>query len=245
MESPDKNSSGFLTEKPDSLRYDFASVDPDDVGMKIAGMIIPQSRVLDVGCGTGVISEMIKLHTQADIMGVEPDAERVKKARERNLTVYEGLLDENFFNEHGTFDYIIFSDVLEHLENPAEIVRIAKKGLNSSGAIIVSVPNIAHWFVRTDLLFGNFNYQDCGIMDATHLRWFTRDTIKSFFKNTGFEIAAFDYTINISLADFRRRLPWRWMKTSFSKRIVKQLASISPGLFGCQFVVKAVLPHAK
>ena len=159
--------------------------------------------------------------------------------------MYEGLLDENFFSEHGTFDYIIFSDVLEHLENPAEIVRIAKKGLNSGGAIIVSVPNIAHWFVRTDLLFGNFNYQDCGIMDATHLRWFTRDTIKSFFKNTGFEIAAFDYTINISLADFRRRLPWWWMKTSFSKRIVKQLASISPGLFGCQFVVKAVLPQAK
>ena len=79
------------------MRYDFASVDPDDVGMKIAGMIIPQSRVLDVGCGTGVISEMIKLHTQADIMGVEPDAERVKKAREKKSYCVRGPFRRKFF----------------------------------------------------------------------------------------------------------------------------------------------------
>ena len=245
MASPDKNSSGFLNKQPDSLRYEFRSLDSDDVAMKIAGMITPQSRILDVGCGTGVISEILKLNTQADIIGVEPDAERVKKARERNLTVYEGFLTDDFFKEHGTFDYIIFSDVLEHLENPAEIVQIAKKGLNEKGAIIVSVPNIAHWFVRIDLLFGNFNYQDCGIMDATHLRWFTRDTIRSFFKNTGFEITGFDYTINIALPDYRNRLPWRWLGTAVSKQIVRRLASISPGLFGCQFVVKAALPQGK
>lgn len=242
MESPDKNSNGFLNKKPDSLRYEFRSLDPDDVAMKICKMISLQSRILDVGCGTGVISEIIKLNTQADIIGLEPDGERVKKARERNLTIYEGFLDDNFFNEHGTFDYIVFSDVLEHLENPADIVLTAKKGLNKNGAIIASVPNIAHWFVRTDLLFGNFNYQDCGIMDATHLRWFTRDTIRSFFKNTGFEIAAFDYTINIALPDYSRRLPWRWMNPYISKLIVKPLAAVLPGLFGCQFVVKATLP---
>ncbi|MCK9412228.1 MAG: class I SAM-dependent methyltransferase [Prolixibacteraceae bacterium] len=242
MESPDKNSIGFLNKKPNHLRYDFRSTDVDDVAMKITKLIKPNSKVLDVGCGTGVIAEILKEYTNADVIGIEPDEERVKKALEKNIVVYNDLLTESFFKEHGQFDYIIFADVLEHLENPSEILKIAKKGLKENGSIIASVPNVAHWFVRIDLLFGNFNYQDCGIMDATHLRWFTRKTIQSFFQTIGFKIEKIDYTININLPDYKVRIPWRWLPLHVSKRIVRLLAKISSGLFGCQFVIKVTLP---
>ena len=240
--SPDQHSTGFLETAPNSLRYESSSLDPDDVGMKLSGLITPKAKILDVGCGTGAVTEIIRNQTSATIIGIEPDADRVKLAVERGLNVYTGYLTSDYIKEHGPFDYIVFADVLEHLSNPAEIVVMAKEGLKEGGSIIASVPNIAHWFVRMDLLFGRFNYQDCGIMDATHLRWFTRKTIREFFKRLGFEITAFDYTVNIGLPDYYRRTPWRYMSLSFRRRFAGRLAALWPGLFGCQFVIRATLP---
>jgi methionine biosynthesis protein MetW len=240
-DTPDNNASGFLTVTPNSLRYDYKSIDPDDVAMKIAKHIDAESRVLDVGCGTGVVSEIIKAVTNATITGIEPDATRVKAALARGLDVKLGLLDMDFVAKHGLFDYIVFADVLEHLENPAALVKVATKALKPGGAIIASVPNVAHWFVRVDLLRGRFDYQDCGIMDATHLRWFTKKTITSFFTSQGFRVDAVDYTVNIALPDYIHRLPWRWIPFSLKKTIVKLLSMVFPELFGCQFIVKATL----
>lgn len=185
-QTPDLNASGFLQKEPDSLRYNYRSTDPDDVAMKIACLIDHGSRILDVGCGTGVVSETVKHHTNSTVIGVEPDEERVKVAKARGLDVKLGLLDEAFIETHNGFDVVVFADVLEHLENPASIVQLASKALRPGGAIIASVPNVAHWFVRFDLLRGRFDYQDCGIMDATHLRWFTKRTVISFFESQGF-----------------------------------------------------------
>ena len=156
--------------------------------MKLASLIAPKSRILDVGCGTGVITEIIRHQTSASIIGIEPDVERVQRAKTRGLEVHPGILSPEFIKDHGPFDYIVFADVLEHLPNPAEIVVMARTGLKPGGSIVASVPNVAHWFVRIDLLAGRFNYQDCGIMDATHLRWFTRRTIREFFERLGFKL---------------------------------------------------------
>jgi methionine biosynthesis protein MetW len=240
--SPDENLNGFLETGADSLRYDGLSVDPDDAAMILSSLIIPQTKILDVGCGTGVITEFISRQKSVKIIGIEPDRNRVNRALERGLNVYAGYLSSKFINEHGPFDYIIFADVLEHLSNPAEIVNMSKKGLNYKGSILASVPNIAHWFVRIDLLFGRFDYQKYGIMDATHLRWFTRKSICDFFERLGFEITALEYTINITLPDYSRRLPWRWMTISFRRRFVRWLVKQWPTLFGCQFIIRATMP---
>ena len=195
-----------------------------------------------MGCGTGVITDTIRRQKSASIIGIEPDAERVQRAVARGLDVHLGVLSPDFIRQHGPFDYIVFADVLEHLPNPAEIVAMAKGGLKPGGSVVASIPNVAHWFVRTDLLRGRFDYQDCGIMDATHLRWFTRRTVREFFERLGFQITALDCTVNINLPDYQRRNPWRRMPHAFRRKLVGKLAAWSPGLFGCQHIVRATLP---
>jgi methionine biosynthesis protein MetW len=239
--TPDNNSTGFLEHAPKAGRYENSSVDPDNVAAKISAFIPPNARVLDVGCGTGSVSELIQKITGAKLLGIEPDPARAAAASARGLTIIQGFLTENILQEHGPFDAIVFADVLEHMPNPAEMVILAKKGLAPRGAIIASVPNVAHWFVRTDLLRGRFDYQDCGIMDATHLRWFTRKTIKEFFVRCGFQVAGLSQTVNVDLPDYQRRVPWRWLRESRRRRVVGMLVKMFPDLFGCQYVVRAAL----
>jgi methionine biosynthesis protein MetW len=239
--TPDQNSTGFLVSAPKAGRYENVSRDPDSVGMKLCKFIPLKSRILDVGCGTGSVSEVVGEQRQASIIGVEPDAERASTARARGLTVYHGFLTEDFIKAHEPFDIILFADVLEHLPDPAGIVQIAKQGLKKGGSVVASVPNVAHWFVRTELLGGNFNYQDCGIMDATHLRWFTEATFRSFWERLGFSVTGFDYTVNIDLPDYRSKRPWRWLRPDMRKKVVSRLVKIAPNLFGCQLVVQAIL----
>lgn len=240
MNSPDSNSTGFLACPPDPLRYGDHSRSPDDVGMKIASLILPNSRVLDVGCGIGSLAQLIQQQTKAEIIGIEPDTARVKIAIQRGVRVFEGLLSVEFLSEHGPFDTIVFADVLEHLSSPGEMILLAKTGLTPSGSIVASVPNIAHWFVRIDLLRGEFAYRDCGIMDATHLRWFTHESLNLFFGNLGFHITDYLYTINTGMDEYRRYLPWRLLPEGTRLRMVRQLVTWFPTVFGCQLVVKAV-----
>jgi len=239
--SPDSHSAGLLDRPADALRYDYSSVDPDDVAVKIANFITPGARVLDVGCGTGSVSEIICNRTGAELVGIEPDPERVARARERGLKVFPGFLTSDFITAHGPFDYAVFADVLEHLAEPAELLTMVKGGLRPGGAVVISVPNVAHWFVRTDLLRGRFDYQDCGIMDATHLRWFTAKTIRELLERLGFQIVAMSCTANAGLPDYYRRAPWRWMPVAVRRRVIARLAKWMPNLFGCQHIIKAVI----
>jgi methionine biosynthesis protein MetW len=208
--------------------------------MKLASLIRPKSRILDVGCGTGSITELIERETGASIVGIEPDPARVAVARGRGLNVVEGILSLEFLDQFGPFETILFADVLEHLPNPGEQVLLATEGLAADGSIVASVPNIAHWFVRVDLLRGRFVYRDCGIMDATHLRWFTRDTLDQFFENLGFRVTDHLYTVNTGMIDYFESRPWKWLPKRIRYRVIRRLARSFPTLFGCQHVVKAV-----
>jgi methionine biosynthesis protein MetW len=241
VSSPDQNSFGLLAVYPDPARYENQSRDPDDVGMKLASLIRTRDRVLDVGCGTGSVTELIKQQTKADVVGIEPDPARAAIARARGLNVFDGSLSEDILKACGPFDTIMFADVLEHLPNPGELVLLAKKGLVPGGAIVASVPNVAHWFVRLDLLRGRFEYQDCGIMDATHLRWFTRDTLHKFFENLGLRVTNHLYTLNTGMVEYNRCRPWKWFPQAMRYRILRQLLKSYPELFGCQHVVRASL----
>ncbi len=239
--SSDNIAQGFLESIPNSLRYEFKSMDPDDAAMKISRLINKGTKVLDVGCGTGVVTAIVKNVAEVNIIGIEPDEFRVIKAKEKDLDIYQGFLNEDFLRKHGPFDYIIFADVLEHLSNPSELIILAKDGLSAGGSIIASIPNVAHWFPRTDLLRGRFDYHSCGIMDATHLRWFTRKTVKHLFERLGFTITALEYTVNIAHPGYNSRIPWKWMPLSLRRKFAGFLVRLWPTLFGCQFIIRASL----
>ena len=245
MNSPDQHSNGFIGYTPKADRYENTSTDSDNVAMKIASLIPQGARVLDVGCGTGSVSEIIVSVTAAELIGIEPDSERAKAAVKRGLNVVNGFLTEDFMASHGPFDVIIFADVLEHLPDPAAIVTIAMNGLVPGGSVVASVPNIAHWFVRVDLLMGRFDYRDCGIMDSTHLRWFTRKTIAQFFERLGFEITSLGVTVNIDMQDYHRRIPWRWVSQTQRRQLGGALVKKFPCLFGVQHVIQATLPKQR
>jgi SAM-dependent methyltransferase len=236
MASPDSNSIGFLRDNPNALRYENQSTDPDDVGPKLASLVSRTGRVLDVGCGTGSITEIIRFTSGTDVIGIEPDPARRAMALERGMNVYCELLSEEFLRKHGPFETIVFADVLEHLPNPGEVLLIAKQGLAPGGTIVASVPNVAHFFVRLNLLRGRFEYRDCGIMDATHLRWFTHKTLHRFFFNLGFAVTDHLYTVNSDMSEYRAR-PWRWLPCE--RRIIRTMVRVFPNLFGCQHVVRA------
>jgi SAM-dependent methyltransferase len=172
------------------------------------------------------------------VIAVEPDPERAAVARARGLSVHNGLLDEEFLAEHGGFDVVLSSDVIEHTAAPAGFVEMMGRALRPGGLLLVSVPNVAHWSVRLNLLFGRFDYEPVGIMDATHLRWFTTKTIADLLDRNGFEVLEIRHTAGTGLPVYNRRLlgriPGRY-------RAARVLTRVMPRLFGAQHVVKARL----
>ncbi len=237
---PDDSSRGFLPKPPDPLRYDGQPNEADEVVGVLSSLVPRGARLLDVGCGTGSVTVHVAANTGARVVGVEPDPDRAARARERGLDVRAELLSEELVRELGSFDVVMFADVLEHLADPLALLRIAATALAPGGAIVASVPNVAHWSVRADLLRGRFVYRDSGIMDATHLRWFTHDGIALLFKSAGFRIERERVTHGVDLQCYWERWPWRRM--SRDRRVVWVRRGVErwPRLFGCQLVVRAV-----
>jgi methionine biosynthesis protein MetW len=238
--SPDRNAAGFVDITFDAVRYEwYFGMDPDEVPGIVGKMIPRGSRILDVGCGTGSISRLLADECEAEVVGVEPDAERARHAIERGLRVHVGYLDRKVIRESGPFDIVLLADVLEHLPNPQKMLLLAHEALQPGGAVIVSVPNMAHWSVRLCLLRGKFEYSRNGIMDATHLRWFTLDAIKSVLSTSGFQVTDYRPTAGQWLPENAGRAPLRWLSEKARKSFLRNASKRWPTLFAAQHVLKA------
>lgn len=147
---------------------------------------------LEIGCIEGLFSATIKdMHENLETWGIEPNEKVNKEECKKNLDHFFHdffpLKDEKLPEKY--FDLIILNDVLEHMYDPWEALKECKKLLTDDGIIIVSLPNVRHKSVVKKLLFQNdFKYEDSGILDITHIRFFTTKTMKSMFMDTGFEI---------------------------------------------------------
>ena len=237
--SPDDAAKGFLDRAPDPLRYDGHSADPEEVAGIVSSFIPSGASVLDVGCGTGSVSRLVVEATGARLVGVEPDSRRAAAARLRGLEVVEMELGPELAARLGRLDVVLFADVLEHVADPRALLLAARDVLAPDGVVILSVPNVAHWTVRWDLLRGRFGYREVGILDATHLRWFTRQSLLRFVGRSGMEVLAWRATLGQDLSDYRERWPWQWLSRGARARLLRRLVRRAPDLFACQFVVKA------
>lgn len=149
------------------------------------------AKVLELGCSSGFIGSLLIRDKGCEVTGVEIDPAAAAEARRRGLKVFEGSLDDPAFRalitEH--YDVVIAADVLEHLADPAPALQACKEWLKPGGHAIIAVPNVATWSMRAQLFFrGDFEYQETGLLDRTHLRFFTYDTLHTFVREQGWHI---------------------------------------------------------
>lgn len=150
-------------------------------------------KILDVGCSRGFIGQ--KLGRIHDFYGIDSSGEDAKFARK--FYKYMKICDlegkkPGYSKEF--FDVIIMADVIEHLKNSLEAIVHFKKFLKDDGIIILSIPNFANIYARLKLLFGNFDYEEKGLFDNTHLRFFTLKTIRKLVSESNLKIIGEDIT---------------------------------------------------
>lgn len=148
-------------------------------------------RVLDVGASTGYLARALT-GRGCSVTGIEIDPDAALQAEEFCERVIVGNVEEmDLEGEIGeeTFDVLVFGDVLEHLKDPLGALERFKPFLDPGGHVVASIPNIAHGSVRLALLRGRFRYRSLGLLDDTHLRFFTRESVGEMFGGAGFLIS--------------------------------------------------------
>lgn len=188
----------------------------------IIKLIRPDTAVLDVGCGVGALACYMSQSMGCTVSAVDLKAEYAAGSRRFAKQCFVGNIEEQstWDQIEGKFDHIVFADVLEHLASPSDALERCKGRLTESGSVIASVPNIAYYRIRQHLLFGRFDYAPTGILDMTHLRYFTAKTIAALLADCGYEVT-----------DFGR---------VFTNPKNRLLGRVFPNAFAYEFVIRAV-----
>jgi 2-polyprenyl-3-methyl-5-hydroxy-6-metoxy-1,4-benzoquinol methylase len=154
-------------------------------------------RVLDVGCATGDLARVLA-ERGCGVTGIEIDPEAARHAEKLCERVVVGDVEDLDLSEmlrDEAFDVIVFGDTLEHFKNPLRTLDRLKPFLRSEGYMVASIPNVAHGSVRLALMQGKFRYSSLGLLDNTHLRFFTRDSVEQLFEDAGFLITGLKRTL--------------------------------------------------
>lgn len=163
----------------------------DEENRALAEAIGRPKRVLDVGCGVGLNGAVAK-RRGAHVIGLEIAARSIARAREVLDEVLALDITSDASIDGGLrgkrFDLMLFGDVLEHTVDPASVLRRLLPYVEDEGHVIVSLPNVASWPVRLKLLGGRFDYERSGILDDTHVRFFTRDSAVRLVEEAGLEV---------------------------------------------------------
>ena len=159
--------------KPDP--YSSHSIVAREVRRRVRAGAPRRPLVLDVGCGSGPLGALLA-GAPLSLVGLDSDPAALEQARHHGYAaLVQANLDEGELpGGIGPADILVCADVLEHCRWPdAVLQRLLRRYLPTGGAVIVSLPNVAHWYVRGQLLAGRWPYADRGILDRTHLRFFT------------------------------------------------------------------------
>jgi 2-polyprenyl-3-methyl-5-hydroxy-6-metoxy-1,4-benzoquinol methylase len=140
------------------------------------------ARILDVGTAGGYLGKCLR-ECGHSVTGIERDAATAERARGFYDSFHVADIESFEFPYRREFDYVLFADVLEHVRDPAAVLHRCIPALKASGKIIISVPNVANFLIRLSLLFGKFDYMDRGILDRTHLRFFTLRTLNKMMSD--------------------------------------------------------------
>lgn len=197
-------------------------------------MVPMQSRVLEVGPGSGRLSSYLQKKLDCSIVGVDINKQLTKPTRQYVKKLIIGDIEEisiqKKLDREKKFDIIFLSAVIGSLENPQDFLKNCKRWLKPQGKIVITFANIAHFSSRIELLFGSFNYQQEGLHSLQHLRFFTLSSAWNLVRHAGYKIESY----GLDVVGFPRVekvlffIPRPWFRLFYS---------IVPGLFTYQFVL--------
>ena len=175
-----------------SSRYDY-SFDPadDSTASRVCRLVGHGRHVLELGCAAGAMSAVMTRHYGCHVTGVEYDPAAAAEARQHCAHVHVLSLDEPGWSATlapATFDTVVAADVLEHLRDPHSCLRTLRALLPADGQLVVSVPSLANSGVLAGLLLNRFDYCDVGLLDRTHIHFFTVATLGEALVQAGFEV---------------------------------------------------------
>lgn len=150
-------------------------------------------KILEIGTGSGSLAAAVKQREPGvEYVGVELDADYLELSRSKCDRVHLANFEEageEVLSELGNTDLVLFCDVLEHFRDPWQILRTLKARMRPGSQVIASIPNIQHWSIQLRLNIGDWRYAENGLLDQTHLRFFTRSTMVELFEKSGFTIS--------------------------------------------------------
>jgi 2-polyprenyl-3-methyl-5-hydroxy-6-metoxy-1,4-benzoquinol methylase len=167
-------------------------------------------RMLDIGCGNGATGAAVKeIHIAAHVIGIEINRAAAEVARTRIDQVIQGKFEDVDFRkagiEPGSIDTVVLADVLEHMYNPWGALIALRPYLSQDAQVIASIPNIRNLVVLGELAAGNWRYEEWGLLDITHIRFFTLKEIRRLFEETGYSITEIRYSIDCRLSEYHER----------------------------------------
>ncbi len=219
--------------------YSRPPLDPngEDSLAKIARRITPGAAVLDIGCAVGELGRYLTEQKHCVVDGIEANPDAAAIARSFNRQVWEADLETAPLAEplgESRYQYIVCADVLEHLRNPGQLLRQIANFLTPSGKLLVSIPNVGHLGVFLELLSGDFRYREEGLLDQTHLRFFTQRSFLRLLAESGFSGRVVDRTI----ADLQRSEFSAIPPETISPSLLREMQGWSDGIT-YQFIVEA------
>lgn len=218
-------------------RYDYEfDTNADGIAARVVRLVGYDKRVLELGCSSGHMAKVFRSHG-CQVIGLEMDSVAAAIAREFCEMVYEVNLDQadwpEVLKDHGKFDVIVAADVLEHLRDPRACLGHLRRLLSDEGVLVVSTPNIAHGGVIASLMQGSFEYRDTGLLDRTHIHFFTENSLRDVLKQEGFSVGHFD-TVDAGLDHPEFSQYWESISSEMREQIQR-----SPNAMAFQFILSA------
>lgn len=208
-------------------KYRFSN-EPTGIHRLVIDRVPNGSRVLDVGCASGYVGEFLIKEKGCRLYGIESNAQSAQEAKAIGYEVVATSPVEQAISMFAgeKFDVIILADVLEHLVDPLGALVAIKNLLDANGQIIVSLPNIAHYSIRSKILFGDFNATETGILDGTHLHHYTLESATKLFESA-----------NLTVREVRPRGDLeRWGRSFGLETLGRSLLFLAKKFFAIQFV---------
>lgn len=222
MEQTSPSSTGF--------RYDFADLGP--AHQLVISKVPPGSDVLELGCATGYMTRALA-GAGCRVIVVDVDGPALQHARDVAVQALQLDLDREQLPPDLSVDVAVCADVLEHLKEPTTVLATLRQALRPGGRVVVSLPNIAFWRIRWQLARGRFEYEETGILDRTHLRFYTRAGVEAMVQSAGYRVVSVQGVPESFPGAWLLRTPLRPLKF----KVDGALHRLFPRLFAYQWVL--------